>query len=102
MSQWQDFQVKRAVKIHADSDTHENRLEFYLTPAQARLVWWGMRFLNAAIRESVHACQGGVDYADDLRCHADATEWSRHFMARLHVHADKDGPSIIQEGVACF
>jgi hypothetical protein len=101
MSKWQNVQVKRAVKIHADADTQENKAEFYLTPAQARLVWWGMRCLANAIRESVADCQTGADYADDLRCHADADEWGRGFMSRLAGHAEKDSPSIVQEGVIC-
>ena len=102
MSKWQNFQVKRAVKIHADADTQEGRLEFYLTPAQARLVWWGMRCFNDAVRASVGDCQTGGDYADDLRCHADADEWARDFMARLAIHAQKDSSPIVQEGVACY
>ena len=102
MSNWQNFQVKRAVKVHACAGTMDGKLAFYLTPAQARLVWWGMRCFGSAVRDSVAACQPGKDYADDLRCHADADEWSRDFMARLAIHAEKDGPSIIQEGVACL
>lgn len=102
MSKWQNFQVKRAVKIHADASTQDNRLEFRLTPAQARLAYWGMRCLGHAIRESVSDCQTGADYADDLRCHADADEWARDFMLRLAIHAEMHGPAIIQEGVACY
>lgn len=102
MSKWHNFQVKRAVKIHADASTHDNMLEFRLTPAQARLAYWGMRCLSNAIRESVYACQTGADYADDLRCHADADEWARDFMARLAIHSENNGPAIIQEGVTCL
>lgn len=102
MSKWQNFQVKRAVKLHADADTLKGRLEFSLTPAQARLVWWGMRFFSDAVRESVGDCDTGNDYADDLRCHADADEWARDFMARLAIHAQKDSLPIVQEGVACY
>lgn len=101
MSKWHNLQVKRAVKIHADASTHDNRLEFRLTPAQARLAYWGMRCLSKAICESVYACRPGADYADDLRCHADADEWARDFMGRLQVHAESDGKSMVQEGVAC-
>ena len=102
MNKWQNFQIKRAVKIHAEAPTREGLLAFRLTPAQARLVWWGMRCLNHAICESVQACKDDADYADDLRCHADAHEFSRDFMALLACHAESKGPTIIQEGVACF
>lgn len=101
MSKWQNVQLKRAVKIHADASTQDNGLEFRLTPAQARLAYWGMRCLSNAIRKSVYDCQIGSDYADDLRCHADADEWARDFMARLAIHAEKGGPAIVQEGVSC-
>lgn len=101
MNKWECSQVKRAVKIHAEAPTREKQAEYLLTPAQARLVWWGMRCLNAAIRESVIACHDGGDYADDLRCHADATEWGRDFMDRLRCHAESEGKTIVQEGVTC-
>lgn len=101
MSKWQTFQVRRAVRIHAEAPTMENREPFHLTPAQARLVWWGLRCLGKTITESVAACDEGGDYADDLRCHADAHEFSRNLMARLRCHAESEGQTIIQEGVAC-
>ena len=101
MSKWLNAQLKRAVKIHACADTHESRTEFYLTPAQARLVWWGMHCLGNAIRESVCDCRIAADYADDLRCHADADEWGKDFMSRLAVHAQQNSPTIVQEGIVC-
>lgn len=99
MSKWQDFQIRRATKIHADAPTRDGMLEFRLTPSQARLTWWAMRCLTQAIRESVASCQDTADYADDLRCHADAAEWIKDFMDRLAVHAEKDRHVIVAEGV---
>ena len=101
MSKWQNAQLKRAVKIHADADTQESRTEFYLTPAQARLVYWGIHCLRQAIHASVGDCQIGADYADDIRCHADADEWGRVFMGRLGAHAEQNSPTIVQEGIVC-
>ena len=101
MSKWESVQIKRAVKIHADANTQENGMAFYFTPAQARLVYWGMHCFNQAVIASVQDCECGADYADDIRCHADAYEWSRKLITSLVKHAEQKGPVIVQEGGAC-
>ncbi len=102
MSKWQDVQIKRAVKIHADAPLQQGpQIQFYFTPAQARLAYWGMHCLRHAIRDSSNACALTADYADDIRCHADAEEWSRGFMNRLGEHATQGSAPIVQEGVVC-
>lgn len=84
---FQNDQIHRAVRLHAEADTRANSLEFRLTPSQACLVWWGMRLLNRAIRDSSRWCDDGAEFADSLRCHADAVEWSKAFMNQLDGHA---------------
>lgn len=76
-----------AVQKHAAADTRENAAEFRLTPAQACLVWWGMDCLQRAIRDSARWCDLHGEYADSLRCHADAYEWSQSFRRELMAHA---------------
>ena len=74
------------VRAYAGANTRENSTEFRLTPAQASLVWWGMEILERTVRDSARWCDLYNDYADTLRCHADAVEWSRDFKKELLTH----------------
>lgn len=85
-------QIMRAVYVFADADTRENAKEFSVTPAQATLMWWALKRLEAAIRDSARWAEEWnnlhqISYADTLRCHADAVEWCREFRHQLADHA---------------
>lgn len=80
-------QLLRAVRIHAEAGTRENSQQFSLTPSQAVLVWWAMDRLEHAIQDSARWASLYDDYADTLRCHADAVEWSKNFRKQLLKHA---------------
>lgn len=89
---WLNEQMLRVVRLHADADTQENTAAFHLTPTQAALVWWAMRRLESAIRDSagwVHEWDSlhEATWSDNMRCHADAAEWSREFRHKLEAHA---------------
>lgn len=75
------------VRAYAGAAERKNITEFRLTPAQASLVWWGMELLERAVRDSARWCDlHNEDYADTLRCHADAVEWSQNFRKELLSH----------------
>lgn len=83
--------ITYVVRAHAGAGTRENCEEFQLTPAQASLVWWGMELLERAVRDAARWADLHDEYADTLRCHADAIEWSRAFKRDLlgHVKSHK-------------
>lgn len=80
-------QILRAVRLHAAADTRENSESFLLTPTQAVLVWWGMDRLERAVQDCARWANLYDQYADTLRCHADAVDWSRDFKQKLMAHA---------------
>lgn len=95
-------QLLRVVRLHAEASTNENRAAFYMTPAQAALSWWGLYLLLRALRDSANACGVHGDYADNLRCHADAVEVSKRMMAQLWAHAKDHSLEPEKEGLGCY
>lgn len=83
-----NMQIRHATRLHAEAPTRENSEEFRLTPAQAVLVWWAMQQLEHALQGSARwiPASDKCGYADDLRCHADAMDWSNGFRTNLLMH----------------
>ena len=81
--------LRNVVRKHAEASTRDDAECFLLTPAQAALVWWALDMLRTRIAEMSTPSPYDDEYADELRCKADAIDWASKTMPTLATHARK-------------
>jgi len=86
-----EYSIRNVVRQHADASTQEHKEPFYFTPSQACLAWWGMWLLVRELGKPIPSSLGDDNFADDLRCYADAIDWARSTMQKLAAHAKGKG-----------
>lgn len=79
--------IRVLVHKHAAAPTREDGEAFYFTPTQAGLAWWGLHALRTQIAELPESFPYDEEYADALRCRADAIDWVTKAMTALAAHA---------------
>lgn len=82
-----EYSIRQVVRQHADASTQDGKQEFYFTPSQACLAWWGLWLLVRELGKPIPSSPGDDNFADDLRCYADAIDWSHATMQKLSAHA---------------
>lgn len=83
-----DSSIYRAVYLHAEANTHADGAEFTFTPTQAALAFWGLQLLARHLSKIEPVTHALPEFADELRCRADAIEWASNAMLLLAKHAE--------------
>lgn len=78
-----DNSIRVLVRKHAEAPTRENAEALLLTPTQAALTWWALHALRETIAEIPVGGPYDDEYADILRCRADAIDWAHKAMQEL-------------------
>jgi hypothetical protein len=89
-----EYSIRNVVRQHAGADTRENTRMFPMTPSQAGLAWWGL-FLLVHELGNIPGHPGDEGFSDDLRCYADAIDWSHKTMQALAVHAKESKVEVL-------
>jgi hypothetical protein len=81
-----DNSISVIVRKHAEAPTRENAEALMLTPTQAALTWWALHGLRETVATIPVGRPYDDEYADILRCRADAIDWATQTMIWLAEH----------------